>query len=191
MSTERFAGAMPAATLSTEDGPDHAGTPRAPSRGSLSRLSVPDHSALQHLRSELGSDRIYLLPLRVFIGVGWLRAFTEKAIDPGWRSVGGVEQFLQHQLTTAQIVFPAYRVLVTELFIPFSGVMAWMVMAGQLLAGVAILSGTFTSVALLGGIFMNLNFLAAGATEPSASTSRFSSSCCSWARGRSWASTHG
>jgi hypothetical protein len=41
-------------------------------------------------------------------------------------------------------------------------------MLGQLLVGLAILSGTLTSLALLGGMFMNLNFLLAGEPDPSA-----------------------
>ncbi len=39
---------------------------------------------------------------------------------------------------------------------------------GQLLVGAAILLGLFTNAALLGGLFMNLNFILAGAPNPSA-----------------------
>jgi hypothetical protein len=41
------------------------------------------------------------------------------------------------------------------------------ILFGQLLAGVAITAGVLTNAALLGGLFMNLNFLLAGASNPS------------------------
>ena len=130
------------------------------------RARADDVSA--HVRGELAGDRIFLVPLRAFIGVGWLRAFAEKAIEPGWWDGAGVSDFLRHQLAEGSVVFPAYRVLVTEVFLPHAAAFGWMVMVGQLLAGLAILGGVFTTAALLGGLFMNLNFLAAGAPEPSA-----------------------
>jgi hypothetical protein len=46
--------------------------------------------------------------------------------------------------------------------------LSWIIILGQMLAGIAILSGTWTSAALLGGLFMNLNFLLAGSPSPSA-----------------------
>ncbi len=58
--------------------------------------------------------------------------------------------------------------LATEVFLPHAAVFGWVVMVGQLLAGLAILCGGFTSAALLGGLFMNLNFLIAEAPEPRA-----------------------
>ena len=41
-------------------------------------------------------------------------------------------------------------------------------MVGQLLTGLALVTGTLTRAALLGGLVMNLNFLLAGAPNPSA-----------------------
>ena len=41
-------------------------------------------------------------------------------------------------------------------------------MIGQLLTGIAIGLGLFTNLALLGGLFMNLNFLLIGRVNPSA-----------------------
>src|SRR4028119_729300 len=38
----------------------------------------------QLARQELSKDGAYLLPLRLFIGMGWLRAGSEKIPDPGW-----------------------------------------------------------------------------------------------------------
>ena len=124
--------------------------------------------ALRVVRHEALKDGIYLVPVRVFIGIGWLRAFMEKAIDLGWRDGTRLVGFLERQLEGGTIVFPPYQALVTDVFLPDATALGWMVMLGQLLAGAAILTGSLTTAALLGGIFMNLNFLLAGVPEPSA-----------------------
>jgi thiosulfate dehydrogenase [quinone] large subunit len=113
-------------------------------------------------------DGIYLVPVRAFIGIGWLRACAEKIIEPGWRDGASLAAFLDHQMQSGMVVFPAYRALVGDVFLAQALVLGWIVMIGQLLAGAAILTGSLTRAALLGGIFMNLNFLLAGVPDPSA-----------------------
>ena len=145
-----------------------AGPPPPAHRGRRRGLLAQAAGVSDHIRCELASDRIYLVPLRAFMGVGWLRAFAEKAIEPGWRDGAAVSDFLQHQLEAGRVAFPVYRWLATEVLLPHAATLGWVVMVGELLAGLAILCGGFTSAALVGGLFMNLNFLLAGATEPSA-----------------------
>jgi len=119
-------------------------------------------------RRELSKDGAYLLPLRLFIGMGWLRASAEKIPDPGWYDGTALTAFLEEGLAGGHIAFPFYRTLITDVFLPNAGALGVIVMIGELLAGVAILVGMFTNAALLGGIFMNLNFILAGAPDPSA-----------------------
>jgi thiosulfate dehydrogenase (quinone) large subunit len=109
-----------------------------------------------------------LLPLRLFIGLGWLRAGVEKAIEPEWRDGTSLSAFLLGQLTDDRVAFPLYQALIAELFLPHALGLGWLIMLGQLLAGAAILSGTLTNLALAAGLFMNLNFLLAGVPDPSA-----------------------
>jgi len=66
-----------------------------------------------------------------------------------------------------QLPFPFYRGLTLEHFVPHAATLAWIVLLGQFLAGLAILIGAWTTAALLGGLFMNLNFVLAGAADPS------------------------
>lgn len=127
-----------------------------------------DDRLLRFIKQELNKEGAYLLPLRLFIGMGWLRAFAEKVADPGWREGTVLTAFLEERLLGDHVVFPLYRALITDVFLPNAYVLAWVVMIGQLLAGVAILLGLFTNAALLGGLFMNLNFILAGAPNPSA-----------------------
>ncbi len=49
-------------------------------------------------RRELSKDGAYLLPLRLFIGMGWLRASAEKIPDPGWYDGTALTAFLKDEL---------------------------------------------------------------------------------------------
>jgi thiosulfate dehydrogenase [quinone] large subunit len=98
----------------------------------------------------------------------WLRASAEKIIDPGWYDGTALTAFLEEELAGGHVVFPFYRAVITDVFLPNASTLGAIVMIGELLAGVAILIGMFTHAALLGGIFMNLNFILAGAPDPSA-----------------------
>jgi len=124
--------------------------------------------ALSTVRDGAGRDRIELVPLRAFIGLGWLRAASEKAPDPGWWDGTVLAAFLERQAVTGAIPFPAYEAVARAVFVPASAPLGWVIVFGQALAGLAILTGTLTNAALLGGLFMNLNFLLAGVPDPSA-----------------------
>jgi thiosulfate dehydrogenase (quinone) large subunit len=155
-------------------------------RTEIQRRSVPDqqrkakvpevfsHSyqlkqvALTQLRHDLASEQIMLVPLRLFIGLGWLRTGVEKLVDPGWLNGASLTDFFARQIGTGQIVFPFYEGLIHTLFLPHALLLSWIVLVGQLLAGLAIMLGACTRAALLGGLWMNLNFLLAGVPNPSA-----------------------
>src|SRR4028119_1730219 len=122
----------------------------------------------QLARRELSKDGAYLLPLRFFIGMGWLRASAEKIADPGWYDGTALTAFLEQELAGGHVVFPFYRAMIADVFLPNASALGVIVLIGELLAGVAILIGMFTNAALLGGMFMNLNFILAGTPDPSA-----------------------
>ncbi len=123
-------------------------------------------AALQYLRTEIAQDRAALLPLRLFIGVGWLRACLEKALNPEWWNGHALSAWLTHHLTASP--YPAYAALMAHGFRPHALQLGLLVMALQLLVGLGIFTGTYTRPALLAGIVLNLNFVAAGAPTPSA-----------------------
>jgi thiosulfate dehydrogenase [quinone] large subunit len=119
-------------------------------------------------RREIDKEGAYLLPVRLFVGAGWLRAAAEKLPEPGWRDGSELTAFLQGHLAAGDVVFPFYAALVSDVFLPHAAALGWLVMVGELLAGLAILAGFFTNAALLAAIFMNLNFILAGVPDPSA-----------------------
>lgn len=134
-------------------------------------LSAPSLDRLRLwtlLETELLKANAYLLPLRLFIGLGWLRAGVEKLLDPLWRAGDKLLVFFHAQVAADAVPFPFYETLITHLFEPNVFVLSWTVLIGELLAGIAILTGTLTNLALLGGLFLNLNFVLAGVVNPSA-----------------------
>lgn len=134
----------------------------------LSTPSTEHHRLWTYLQAELLKEHAFLLPLRLFIGLGWLRAGVEKLIDPLWKSGDKVLGFFDAQTAADAVYFPFYETLITQLFAPNAFALSWIILIGELLVGVAILTGTLTNLGLLAGIFMNLNFVLAGVVTPSA-----------------------
>lgn len=110
----------------------------------------------------------YLLPLRLFVGLGWLRAALEKLLDSHWRDGSKLQAFFETQIAANHVPFPAYQALMEGLFSQHLVLMSWLVALGQLAAGLAIFTGTVTTAAILGAIFLNINFMLAGRVNPSA-----------------------
>jgi len=139
-------------------------------RGTLSKAHQQPfgHALIRQLRIDLHSERVLLLPVRAFIGLGWLRAGVEKLADPDWLNGATLTGFLTDQFVGGQVVFRFYAGLINAVFLPQAQLLSGILMIGQLLAGLAILAGCFSTAALVGALFMNLNFLLAGVPNPSA-----------------------
>jgi uncharacterized membrane protein YphA (DoxX/SURF4 family) len=101
------------------------------------------------LQRQLKSEAAILLPLRLFIGIGWIRAGLEKLIDPGWPAGFALAQFFHEQMASGTVVFPFYQHLLRDVFVPHALGLSWLIMIGQLLTGIAIMTGTFTNLALI------------------------------------------
>jgi thiosulfate dehydrogenase [quinone] large subunit len=139
-------------------------TPPSPS------LPTPSPPTISRRLRGLAAARVAGLPawvvlVQLFIGLGWLRAATEKAIDAGWWRGDGVTSFLaDHDALT----FGWYEPFVDVVVSPHVILIGAVVMAAQFVAGLSLLSGRHVAVGLAVGIFLNLNFVAAGAVNPSA-----------------------
>jgi uncharacterized membrane protein YphA (DoxX/SURF4 family) len=113
---------------------------------------------------DLNKIGFLLVPLRLFIGIGWIRAGIEKFLNPSWSSGEALSKFLTENETFS----PFYKFFIDDVFIPQASVFANLISFGQVLTGISIFSGTFTNIGLLIAIFMNLNFVLMGKTLPSA-----------------------
>ena len=103
--------------------------------------------------------------IQVFIGLGWLRAATEKIIDPRWWTGETLSLFLADH-SGAGVGW--YEPLINLAVDPQLVMVALTVIALQIVAGVTLLTGRHLSVGLAVGMFMNVHFVAAGAVNPSA-----------------------
>ena len=132
----------------------------------------PEESLFARMKRVVGRElrhpAAFLLPMRLFIAIGWLRAFAEKVIAVEWFDGRAVSDFLDDQVAGDAIVFPPYERLIESVLRPGSRWIGWVVMALQLMVGLAILFGVYTNLALLTAIAMNANFMLAGEINHSA-----------------------
>lgn len=123
---------------------------------------------VQWIHQESQKSHAILLPLRLFIGLGWLRSSAEKLVAPEWYSGHALNQFFYERIAEGDVVFPFYQALMEGVFSAHAPLLSKLVIVGEFYCGIAILFGLFTRPALLVGIFMNLNFILAGSVNPSA-----------------------
>lgn len=119
------------------------------------------------LRRLAKREAALLLPLRFFIGLGWLRAGLDKPLGDLLSAVW-LRDFFETQLSSGEVVFPLYRWLIEAAFLPYAPLFSVMVVAAELLIGLMILLGAFSQLALLWGLGLNLLFVWAGVPNPSA-----------------------
>ena len=110
------------------------------------------------------------LVLRVYLGYQWILAVQHKLTDPAWYQTGAALKgfWLGAIATTPKpvIAFDWYRQFIQ--FMVDSQAYVWfakLVIAGELLVGVALILGAFTGIAAFAGGFMNWNFMMAGSAS--------------------------
>ena len=123
------------------------------------------HARLPHwVRSPVA----HLVPLRVFIGIGWLRAWLEKATDGAWYNGDAVRAFVARQVADGAVLSDGYEWLMQALWEPLAMPVGWVVMVAEVAVGLGVLLGIWFNTALSIGLFLNLQFIAAGVVSPSA-----------------------
>ncbi|MBN8234235.1 DoxX family protein [Halobacillus kuroshimensis] len=102
-----------------------------------------------------------LAVIRVYIGVTWLKAGIGK-LTGGFE----VQGFLQGAISQAAGEHPAvqgwWAAFLEGFALPNHTLFAQLVMWGEILAGIALILGLFTTAAAFGGILMNFAFLFSG-----------------------------
>lgn len=116
--------------------------------------------------STLRNDKFAILWTIVRIYLGW------QWIQSGWHKVtGGFDAtgFLKGAIGKASGDHPAvqgwYAAFLEDFALPNVGLFNVLIPWGEFLVGLGLILGMFTTVALLGGAFMNLNFMLAGTTS--------------------------
>lgn len=118
--------------------------------------------------------------LRLYVGYAWLVAGYEKITNPAWfgTSAGAsLNGFVQGALRkTAEFCAPApaachpdvqlwYAAFLKGTVLPHLVPWSNAVAVGELLVGLGLIVGCFTGIAAFFGLFMNLNFMLAGAVS--------------------------
>ncbi|HZW04024.1 MAG TPA: DoxX family protein [Anaerolineaceae bacterium] len=110
------------------------------------------------------------LIVRLYVGYSWLTSGLGKLGNPAWTQTGeALRGFWERAVTIPDaparpaIAFEWYRVFLQSML--DSGQYVWfakLVIAGELLVGIALILGLFTGIAAFVGGFMNWNFMMAG-----------------------------
>jgi thiosulfate dehydrogenase [quinone] large subunit len=124
------------------------------------------NAALVYVLREVQRDTVWLVPLRVFIGVGWLRAGAEKLVNPAWFDGSALRAFLEVQ--APQAVFPVFQNLMRGAFHDVALPLGVFVMVLEVIGGAMIALGWRLRSAIAVAIGLNLLFVMAGVPNPSA-----------------------
>ena len=111
------------------------------------------------------SHLLVLLPIRVFLAVGWLRSGIEKLIDAHWWNGDSLRAFLDQHRATA---LPPFRPVMEHAIQPLTLVVAFVVMATEIGCGLAIGMGRPLRAALRWAFLLNTMFMLCGQVNPSA-----------------------
>lgn len=116
--------------------------------------------------------RILWTILRVYVGWSWLTSGLGKVFGPkaavwvGAKAGVAVTGFLQGALTKTTGPHPDvqwwYAWFVQHMALPNAKVFSYFVAWGELLVGIGLIIGAFTTIAILAGMLMNFNYLLAG-----------------------------
>ncbi|MBO2519074.1 MULTISPECIES: DoxX family membrane protein [Limnochorda] len=113
--------------------------------------------------------RLLLTLLRVYVGYIWLQSGLHKLTNPAWFGEGAgtaISGFFNGVLAKASgenpVVQGWYASFIENVAMPNATLFSYLIVLGEVLVGLALIVGVFTTFAALMGAFMNLNFLLAG-----------------------------
>jgi hypothetical protein len=106
-----------------------------------------------------------LLPLRIFLAAGWLRAGVEKVVDHTWWNGAQLRGFL---VDHRDLALPFFRPAMEHVFAPYAIAVTLVVTAAEIVTGLAIATGRSMGPALRVGVVLNVAFILCGQVNPSA-----------------------
>ena len=123
------------------------------------------------LFSEVRWAWIWLI-LRLYLGWEWLQAGWGKLNNPAWagnKAGTALTGFVNGALSKTSGEHPDvqtwYAWFLNNLVLPHAALWSYLVTAGEILVGIALIVGIFTGIAAFFGSFMNINYLLAGAVS--------------------------
>ena len=121
-----------------------------------------------HIARDVAQRRValLLLPLRLWVGIGWLRAGLEKVVQPEWFDGTALTQFVQQQADAGTAPWLISIDLLARLVERAAAPLGLVVVCAQIAIGLCLLTGTLTNLALLTAIAINVNLILAGIAAP-------------------------
>jgi thiosulfate dehydrogenase [quinone] large subunit len=137
----------------------------------MKQYIIDDSPLAKFLFTNTKSSWIWLI-LRIYVGWEWLSAGWSKIHSVAWvgKDAGGaLSGFLNGALAKTSGAHPDvqgwYAYFLEHVILPHSHFWSHVVSYGELLVGIALIVGIFTGIAAFFGLFMNFNFLLAGAVS--------------------------
>jgi thiosulfate dehydrogenase [quinone] large subunit len=134
-------------------------------------LLITDPPVTQTLFGKVSWAWIWIIP-RLYIGWTWLKAGWGKLNNPAWvgaKAGTALSGFINGALAKATGAHPDvqswYAAFLQNSILPHAGTWSYVVSFGETLVGIGLILGVFTGIAAFFGIFMNLNYLMAGAVS--------------------------
>lgn len=110
--------------------------------------------------------------VRVYVGIQWLQAGIGKLTNSIWvgqDSGKAITGFVKGALTKTGGAHPDvqswYAAFLENIVLPYPEFWSHFITYGEILVGIALIIGAFVGIAAFLGLFMNLNFLLAGAVS--------------------------
>lgn len=111
----------------------------------------------------------FWLIVRIYVGWAWLEAGWEKVTNAAWVGNGAgsaLSGFLKGALAKTSGAHPDvqgwYATFLKDVVLAHASTWSYIVAYGELVVGVALITGLFVGIAAFFGLFMNLNYLLAG-----------------------------
>ena len=112
------------------------------------------------------------LIVRLYLGWQWLDAGLGKLGSTAWvghDAGAALSGFAGNAISETSGAHPQvqgwYGSFLQNVVLPHAGVFSYLVVAGELAVGVALILGAFTGIAAFFGVFMNANYLLAGSVS--------------------------
>ncbi len=134
-------------------------------------IEIPEPKLSTYLFGDSRFSWIWLV-VRLYVGYEWLMAGWEKFGNPDWTGATAgtaLQGFLNGAVAKATGAHPAvsgwYSSFLTAVPLQHTEFFSYLVVYGEMLVGIALILGIFTGIASFLGVFMNFNFLFAGAVS--------------------------
>jgi thiosulfate dehydrogenase [quinone] large subunit len=134
-------------------------------------VQIPEPKLSKMLFGDTRFSWLWLV-IRLYVGAQWFMAGWGKLFSPEWtgdQAGVAIQKFLEGAVAKSVGAHPAvsgwYSSFLTAVPLQHTELFSHLIVWGELLVGAALILGLFTGIASFIGVFMNFNFLFAGAVS--------------------------